>query len=219
MSKTPFIIAFVIGLLLSFTVSARAATFNYDIEYNGEIPSLALISDIPAGQALLPGDSFDLTVRAQGNSFFRVIEEFRQFVAASFVVAQGGTRIANIVTTLYLDDVIVHSAIDSEVAQHLVHIGAQSLSIPQGRDFDRLTLGYQLLDSDAPTVISPSADILAFTPFFRFPDQIAYVRAAISAVPLSESGAYYLTVLCAFYVLRRRFIRARWPRAGTPSGG
>ncbi len=202
-------IAFALFLLGLMTAAAPASTFQFGVVYDGTTASLAPGSDTPGGTSLAAGDSFDLTVSAAGNGFFKAIEEFSEFAAATFSVGPSGTRVGNLVTSIYRDGSLVSSRIENNLAQLSTHLGAQTFQVAQGTEFDQVKLSYQLVSATAPTTIAPLSRILGFAPFYDQADRISFTPGSVP--PIAEVGLPATALLLASGIcllgLGRRRIR------------
>lgn len=199
--------SFLTGILCLCAPAAFAATYTYDVTYDGVSAIAGIGSDTIDGSTFDAGDSFDLTLSTAGDDYWSVDGTFDAvFVPLSFLVEDSGTRTADIVTTFYLDGVEVAQIVDTGVSQEFNHIGAQTWTLVSGLEFDEVVMNYDLVASTATTVISSDSDIFegfggSNSPFYTSPN-IGYNQAAV--VPLPAGLPLALTALGLLGIVSRR---------------
>ncbi|WP_138468242.1 VPLPA-CTERM sorting domain-containing protein [Poseidonocella sp. HB161398] len=189
---------------------ARAATYDFLFGYDGSAVSLLSGSDDPAGLELFAGDSYTIHLSAAGSSHWLVSAAVSSAaLPLTFLVANSATRVADIATTWSLGGSAVASATEAGITQQFVHSGAQTWTLPQDLAFDAVTIGYDLLSSTGPTVLSVTDPSL----YFGFAGnlflaggpangQIDFIEGA--AVPLPAGVFLMAGGLGALAMMRRR---------------
>ena len=198
------------GAMLSAS-PVLAATYDFNMTFDGSAIALDSGSDVPDGTVLEVGDSFTLTLSAVYGDFWRANAAFDAYFPLSFLVPDSATRVADIATEFFRDGSSVGSTVEDDVGQSYVHVGAQQFHLLTGFSFDTVVLNWVFESIDDPfaqTIISASGPNLfeSFSdpniPFFRSPD-IEYVSAA-TVVPLPAAGWLMLAGLGGLAALRRR---------------
>jgi len=204
----------------SFSVSppSLAASYNFNVEYQGNGSAALLAGDNPIGTTLLPGDSFIWNILAEGTGFWHVSGNVSLFPFMSFAVSQygdeTGERIGDFTLSLRNNGGEVFTLTQTGASQRFIHIGTNLVSLTAGLDFDEMQLNYSLISSDlngGPDAGStPYGDLMGFAGSPEFSSDgygtIFYLRSA----PIPEPETYAM-LLCGLGLLgfaaRRRKLK------------
>ncbi len=204
-------LAFVFAAALS--PAAHATTYNFNMTYDGTALSLNPGSDAPNGTVLNVGDSFNISLKAEGTNFWHVNSDYNVLFPLSFLVSEAATRAADIATNFLLDGAGVQSTAQTGVSQSFVHVGAQTFSLASGFDFDEVSLIWTLLAIDIggpSTIVAGPGFFNGFgqgdAPFVNSP-KITY--SSVSAVPVPAAFPLLLTAVAGMGALSRKRRRDR----------
>lgn len=201
--------------------AAQAATYNFDLVYDGTGLSYAAGSDATVGTTLNPGDNFTLTVAAAGDSYFSVNTTDSYYYPLTFFVEPAGSRYGDVTTTFSLDGTTVDQDVETNIGQASIHIGTQYYSFTAGMAFDTVVMEYTFNSGPAGTIsdhsttvypdwVSDLAGDFGFlaTPsedtFFAARSSIDYVDVPMSAVPLPASFPLIAGALAMMGLVFRR---------------
>ena len=183
---------------LAFTAmlatGAQAATYNFNLTYDGSNVSYDTGSDIAGGTVLNIGDQFILTLKAAGNSFWRVDSAYNsEFVPLDFSLEEANDRTVNVTSDFSRNGSTVNTITETGVVQSYVHAGANIWTLAPSLEFDTVTLVWDFLATSGPgdTTIATLASIFGGfgngdKPFYNSP-AISYNTPTVplpAALPL-----------------------------------
>jgi hypothetical protein len=166
---------------------AFAATFNFDVIYDGTDITLAPGSDPVIGSILVDGDDFTYNVRAAGTDFWRVDATANFFPFLAFTVNEEGNRKGNFTLELLLDGVQQFYLPESltPVINSEVHLGTNDVSLTAGLEFDQIVLQYTLdMATDVDDLFSIETTLNNYSIGPNFPGGFNPDVSYIAAVPL-----------------------------------
>jgi hypothetical protein len=193
---------------VTFSSSAQATTYNFNMTYNGTAVSLDPGSDVPNGTVLNVGDTFNLNVAAAGTDFWKVITDYSVFVPLSFQVNESATRTSDISTNFLNNGSNVFNITDTAASQAFIHVGAQTWDLASGLQFDLVQMTWTLLaiDTAGPSTINAGPQFFGFirtdAPFFNGPS-ITY-SGSVSAVPLPAAMPLLISAIAGLGAVARR---------------
>ena len=185
---------------LAFTAmlatGAQAATYNFNLTYDGSNVSYDTGSDIAGGTVLNVGDKFIITLQTAGNAFWRVDSAYiNKFAPLTFAMQESADRTANIATDFSRNGSTVNTITDTGIVQSEVHTGAQFWTLATGLEFDTVTLVWDFVANNPlhggpnTSTISALAQIFIFssTNTFYNSSEISYNTPTVplpAALPL-----------------------------------
>jgi hypothetical protein len=193
------------AVVLVAGTGAQAATYNFNMSYDGTTVTLNPGSDNPTGTVLNVGDTYKLNLSAVGSEFWTVNSSFSTFLPLTFFVDESGTRSADVSTDFFNDGGLVQNITESGITQQFIHVGAQQWTLAAGTVFDQVMLSWTLLsiDPNGPSTIS-SADFLnsgnGIGVFFDNPN----VSFSASVVPVPAALPLLITSIVGAYGVARR---------------
>ena len=190
-----------------FATEAQAATYNFNMLYNGTAVLLQPGSDVPNGTVLNVGDTFNINLQAAGTGFWHVNAPYNVFVPLSFLVNESATRTANINTDFSNNGAIVNTITDTGIGQAKFHVGAQVWNLASGLDFDQVALTWSLLaiNTAGPSTINAGFGFFngfgqVDAPFFNSPK----ISFSVSSVPLPAALPLLVTAIAGVFGASRR---------------
>jgi hypothetical protein len=143
-----------------------------------------------------------------------VSSSFNAVHHATFFVQSGGTREANITTTLLLGGVQVAQSVQMNVFQMSNHIGGQTFGFAAGTKFDQMRVDWTFVSITGgltTTIQNGGADVLKdVNPFFR-DSRITYTDNPEAPVPVPDRASTMVLFaggLLGVALLRRRLYPA-----------
>jgi hypothetical protein len=199
--------------------SAMAASYTFDVLYSGGgNASLAGGSDNPVGTNILPGDTFDWTITAQGGDQWHVITSNGFFPLMAFFVLPTADRVGDFTLTLLNDGSSVYSTSETNALNSYVHMGTNAIFLTAGLVFDQMVLNYALTsatfndpgDPSNPNNGLPTDSVIqGLLPIFGAPEENPFYPGIIyeqASVP--EPSTYAMIALglvtLAYAAQRRR---------------
>jgi len=203
-STKKFMVGASVLAALSFSTTASATVYDFDLLYNGGALSLDVGSDDPIGASLVDGDSFDYNIQATGTDFWNVDVGGNFFPFLAFTIAESGDRVGDMTLSLLLDGVEQFSLAENGISNSFVHLGTNGVNLLAGLMFDEIILTYDLITSVDDVLLTPNnATITHYTigsdplvPGGFSSADISYIRAPINNVP--EPGLLGLMALSLF---------------------
>ncbi|QDU87205.1 hypothetical protein Pla175_05620 [Pirellulimonas nuda] len=186
-----------------FCVPLEAANYVFDIQYFGDDVSLvAPGSQDPTGVTLSPGDTFQWTIAAQDNHYWRVDAAVDFFALMAFTVDPDGLRTGDFSLALRNNGADVLNLMQSNEPTSEVHIGTNGVLLPLGLEFDEMFLDYLLVDSvellenaaDPDNLMQVDTTIQGLLPVLGMPENNEF---SPGVVYVPEPGALALITLAA----------------------
>ena len=216
----PFLGAILLAAAATLAAPLQAATFEFDMTFDGWDLSLDPGSADPGAVTLHAGDGFRLDISAASGRFWRVEKDYDDIaLPMDFLVNETAHRRANVVTRFFASGVVVETIRETGILQSIRHIGAERWLLDRGLSFDRVSMEYELLrvSSGGPTTIDTSSgQLFGFdsvdAPFFRG-RRISFSHgvAVPTPVPLPASLPLSLTGIIVLVLLARWQRRRRQP--------
>lgn len=197
----------VLGSLLAIAASssALAASYNFNVGYNGGGSAVLLAGDNPLSTPVQVGDSFQYDLIAQGGGQWTVLSGAEVFPLFALSVAESAYRSADWTLTLKNNGATVFSSSKTNVSQAFVHMGTNSLALPTGLVFDQWSLNYSLLSSQSVTSTAVSLLPWGGAPEQYSPDVLSFAVA----VPEPSTYALMLAGVAGVGMLARRRAKQR----------
>jgi len=147
--KTFAIAAAVVALLTAG--AASAATYNFDVTYNGGgSGSLMGGSDNPLTTTLNVGDTFNYRLLASGGNQWEVIDEGGGlFAVFALQISESGTRTVDFDLELFNDGASVFNFSQIGAINSFIHLGANTVFVSNGTIWDEIKLSATITASDA----------------------------------------------------------------------
>ncbi|MEE9404154.1 MAG: PEP-CTERM sorting domain-containing protein [Algisphaera sp.] len=203
---------------LLFSTPVWAAHFDFDVVYLGnDLTELAPESNEPIGTSLVPSDTFQWTLTSADDRFWLVETAGNFFPLAGLQVNEQGDRIGDFDLVLRNDGLDVFELSETGALNSKVHIGTNTVALPEGLAFDEMSLFYTLvsavtvpLDDDEgdgggggaffPEDVSTT--LRSRVPIFGAPENNQFSPGIVYSVP--EPSALMLAGAGCLALMRRR---------------
>jgi hypothetical protein len=159
--------------------TASAADYNFEVLYFGNnVATLAAGSDDPVGATFEAGDSFTYTLTGQNGFFGSNGGEIFPFIALA--VNEPGRRVSDFTLTLSNLGTTVFTFADPNAVNEEVHLGANSVTLPGGLVFDRITLQNTVISTEDLFGDPVTTTVNSVLPIFGSPDQNQFYPGVVT---------------------------------------
>jgi hypothetical protein len=152
--------------------TASAASYLFEVEWDGSTASLLPGSDDPLSTTLVDGDDFTYSLLAAPGFAWSTLAAGDLFPLMGLPVNEAGDRVVDFSLDFLLMGSSVYSISEIGSQQSFVHIGTNTISFPGGLVIDQFLLKATLIQATEPggsnAVDTTFADIV---PVFGTPDQ------------------------------------------------
>jgi hypothetical protein len=150
---------------VAFAVPAMATSYNFSVDYSGNgVAVLHAGSDDLLATTLNAGDNFVYTLNAVGNGEWKTISAGDAFAAGALIVLPYASRTSDFTLDLLNNGSTVFSYSELDAVNFWVHLGTNSLNLPQGLTFDTIRLTDSLISAFAADLSDPINPILTSIP-------------------------------------------------------
>lgn len=195
--------------LVSFAgTQSMAASYVFDIIWDGSSFSEASSGSGLSSTVLNNGDDFTLTLRAAGTGFWTALDGNSNFPLNPR--ASGVTR-GDSTFDIMNDGATVATDVNANEWRCCAELGTTRWdNLADGTVFDTVVMNYALNSGGSQTLFSNGMSTSSFwsTDLFGNGSDFSYTEGAPSEVPLPAGGALLISGIAGFAALRRRKARA-----------
>ena len=131
------------------SAGANAASYTFDVLYSGGgSAALAPGSDDPLATTMNAGDSFTYSLMATGSGEWKTISSGSIFPLFALDLNESGTRVGDFTLNLEQNGVPVFTYSETGASNSFVHLGTNTVSIPDGLTFNQWVLTDTIVSAD-----------------------------------------------------------------------
>ena len=158
--------------------SAAASSYTFDVLYSGNgSAALAAGSDDPLATTMNAGDSFTYALTATGNGEWHTISAASIFPLFALSVSEDGTRVGDFTLNLEQNGASVFSYSETGASNSYIHLGTNTVSVPDGLTFNAWVLTDTNTSMDTTTTPNSLLPWPGTAPEAYSPGAITYTTA------------------------------------------
>lgn len=176
-----------VSMAFASASTAQAASFIYNVNYDGATATLAPGSDDLGLVNLMAGDTLTYSLNATGGNGWTVLADIAPNFTFALPLNESGTRIIDYTLDLNLFGSNVYSLTENNVSNSFVHLGPNTTPLSSGLQFTQSVVSLTLLSSDADTTVTSLLPI-----FGPLEDNANISFGAVAAVPEPATWAFMI---------------------------